>query len=98
MFICSCTFIDLSEFFRTKFNSKTKTNEKEKYGKPESTTGEMLKKKINKNEEINLPHPQNKVLFLSFERENPHGVMAKVLDCGFEVSKFELQSCFYVQF
>ena len=26
------------------------------------------------------------------------GEMAKVLDCGLEVSEFELQSCYYVHF
>ena len=29
---------------------------------------------------------------------SPRGIMAKELDCGFEVSEFELQSCYYVHF
>ena len=29
---------------------------------------------------------------------NPHSMMAKVLDCGLEVSKFKLQLCYYIHF
>ena len=32
------------------------------------------------------------------ERRSPHGVMAKVLNCGLEVSEFELQSLCCVHF
>ena len=31
-------------------------------------------------------------------RERPHGVIVKAIDCEIIVSKFELQSCYYVHF
>ena len=37
-------------------------------------------------------------LMLIFSRGIPYGIMDKVLDCGFEVSKFELQLCYYIHF
>ena len=35
---------------------------------------------------------------LNKKRGNPHGVIAKVLDCSLKESKFKLQSHYYIQF
>ena len=37
-------------------------------------------------------------MHFSIERGYPHGVMVKVLDCGFIVSEFKLQSRYYIYF
>ena len=37
-------------------------------------------------------------IILFFSLENPHGVVANVLDCDIAVSEFELQPRYYIHF
>ena len=36
----------------------------------------------------------NILLPLAYNRESPHGIMAKVVDCSLKVSEFKLQLCY----
>ena len=48
---------------------------------------------------LNLPEQiGNRILLNNQLQGSSHGVMAKVLDCGIEISEFDLQSCCYAHF
>ena len=51
---------------------------------------------------INVGHSVVKIcyfnVYLCHLHESSFGIMAKVLDSGLKVSKFKLQSCYYIQF